>query len=238
MKSILICALCSTLIGADFTIAQEEKPGTPAYVYAISAGATLVIGGLWAYRNFVKAPSPPSHKTLKQQALDELKYFGTEAEKKALKKLKTTDEIHNFMAAFWKKRDPSLGTEENEAQEEFYLRRDYANAHFGKEGWKTDRGRAHILYGPPDEIQRQPMIDLQFSNMDGPSIKAMEIWIYLRPASGNQPENVFSNFYSGAAKFAFADFTGTGRYTQIYSSEAGEISDPRIYVTGLSLRPN
>jgi len=35
--------------------------------------------------------------------------------KKALQKLETADEIHNFMAAFWKKRDPSPGAVRNEA---------------------------------------------------------------------------------------------------------------------------
>jgi len=122
----------------------------------------------------------------------------------------------------------------NEAQEEFYSRRDYANVHFGKKGWKTDRGRAYILFGPPDEIERLPMIDYQLNDFNAPSIKALEMWVYLRPATGSEPENIFSSYYTGAAKFVFADFSGSAHFTQIYSSERGEISDSRVYVTGLS----
>lgn len=231
MKSVVCCALCMTLACADFVRAQESS-GKPAYVYVVSAGAVVVIGGLWAYRAFVKKPGAPSQKSIKQQALEELKYIGSEAEIKALQKLKAPEAIHDFMAKFWDARDPSPGTELNEVQEEFYQRRDYANAHFGKEGWKTDRGRAYILYGPPDDIERVPMANFHLPNRFAQSVKAMEAWIYLRPATASPPENIFSNYYPGAAKFVFADFTGSGDYTQIYSSERGEMSDPSVYIIG------
>ncbi len=44
---------------------------------------------------------------------------------------------------------------ENEFKEEHYRRIAYANEHFasGIPGWKTDRGRIYITYGPPDEIE-------------------------------------------------------------------------------------
>lgn len=233
MKSILICTLCFTLAGADFVRAQESS-GRPDYVYIVSAGAVVLMSGLWAYRTFVKKPEAPAQKSLKQQALDELKYLGSDSEKKALKKLDRAEDIQNFMAKFWAARDPSPGTELNEVQEEFYQRRDYANAQFGKEGWKSDRGRAYILYGPPDNIERFPMTSFHLPNRFAQSVKAMEAWTYLRPATGSQPENLFSNYYPGAAKFIFADFTGSGDYTQVFSSERGEMSDPSVFVTGQS----
>ena len=47
---------------------------------------------------------------------------------------------------------------ENEFKEEHYRRIAYANEHFaaGIPGWKTDRGRIYIMYGPADEIESHP----------------------------------------------------------------------------------
>lgn len=59
--------------------------------------------------------------------------------------------------AFWDKRDPSPGSPENEMFNEFYKRVEQANRNFGysrKDGWKTDRGRAFITFGPPDRVER------------------------------------------------------------------------------------
>ncbi len=47
---------------------------------------------------------------------------------------------------------------ENEFKEEYYRRIAYANDHFAAAipGWKTDRGRIYIVYGPPDEKETHP----------------------------------------------------------------------------------
>ncbi|MGC1998542.1 MAG: GWxTD domain-containing protein, partial [Candidatus Acidiferrales bacterium] len=47
---------------------------------------------------------------------------------------------------------------ENTFKEEHYRRIAYTNEHFssGIPGWKTDRGRIYIMWGPPDEIQSHP----------------------------------------------------------------------------------
>ncbi len=65
---------------------------------------------------------------------------------------------HKFIEAFWQRRDPTPDTEENEFKEEHYRRMAYANDHFaaGIPGWKTDRGRMYIMYGPADEIESHP----------------------------------------------------------------------------------
>lgn len=41
---------------------------------------------------------------------------------------------------------------------EYYRRIVYANEHWAANipGWRTDRGRIYILYGPPDEIDSHP----------------------------------------------------------------------------------
>jgi GWxTD domain-containing protein len=238
MKNLIIFVLTVGLLYPQLTLAQIEEPRTPAYVYVIGAGTTLIAGSIWAYRNFVKSPAAKKHKSLKQQALDEIAYLATAAEKKALKRLNTPEQIQQFLAAFWERRDPSPNTEENELREEFHRRRDYANAHFGKEGWKTDRGRVYILHGPPDDIEQLPMINVRFGNNAGRSLKALELWIYSRPANGTELPNIFSSYNPGAVKFVFADLEGAGCYTQIYSSEKGEVSDPRVYVSSSSAASN
>src|SRR5713226_5667795 len=53
-------------------------------------------------------------------------------------------------SAFLQRRDPTPDTEENEFKEEHYRRIAYANEHYpaGIPGWKTDRGRIYIVFGP------------------------------------------------------------------------------------------
>ena len=73
----------------------------------------------------------------------------------AFKRLQTDEERDQFIEQFWLRRDPTPDTVENEFKEEHYRRIAYANEHFasGIPGWKTDRGRIYIMYGPPDEIE-------------------------------------------------------------------------------------
>jgi GWxTD domain-containing protein len=84
---------------------------------------------------------------------EDVAYIITDEERKAFKRLGTDDERENFIEQFWLRRDPTPDTEENEFKEEHYRRIAYANEHFasGIPGWKTDRGRIYIVYGPPDE---------------------------------------------------------------------------------------
>jgi GWxTD domain-containing protein len=199
----------------------------------VSIGGTAIAGGIWFYKNYVKAPPAQKRKTLLQQTIDEIQYLATAAEIKTLKKLNSDDDVHAFMAAFWQKQDPSPGTDENEFQEAYLRRWREANTLFrngAQEGWKTDRGRVYILYGPPEEIDHLPWTGFALSKGGLGSIKAMEAWLYLRPASGFKGRDIFSNYNSGMAKFIFADFQGTGLYKQIYSSEQGEFSDSRVFV--------
>ena len=85
---------------------------------------------------------------------EDVGYIITDEERKAFKRLSTDDEREEFIEQFWLRRDPTPDTEENEYKEEHYRRIAYANEHFpsGIPGWKTDRGRIYIVYGPPDEI--------------------------------------------------------------------------------------
>jgi GWxTD domain-containing protein len=89
---------------------------------------------------------------------EEVTYIITDEERKVFKSLATDDEREQFIEQFWLRRDPTPDTEENEYREEHYRRIAYANDRFasGIPGWKTDRGRIYIEYGPADEIDSHP----------------------------------------------------------------------------------
>jgi GWxTD domain-containing protein len=89
----------------------------------------------------------------------EVPYIITGEERAAFKKLATDDEREQFIEGFWERRNPNPGSPENEFKEEYYRRIAYANEHYasGIEGWRTDRGRIYIMYGPADEIDDHSM---------------------------------------------------------------------------------
>src|SRR6266487_2482431 len=89
---------------------------------------------------------------------EDVAYIITDEERAAFKQLSNDEERDNFIEAFWQRRDPTPDTVENEFKEEHYRRIAYANEHFpaGIPGWKTDRGRIYIVFGPADEIESHP----------------------------------------------------------------------------------
>lgn len=89
---------------------------------------------------------------------EDVTYIITDEERKAFKQLNTDEEREQFVEQFWLRRDPTPDTVENEFKEEHYRRIAYANERFasGIPGWKTDRGRIYITFGPPDERDEHP----------------------------------------------------------------------------------
>ena len=89
---------------------------------------------------------------------EDVSYIITEEERKAFKQFATDEEREQFVEQFWLRRDPTPDTVENEYKEEHYRRIAYANEHYasGIPGWKSDRGRIYITFGPPDEIDSHP----------------------------------------------------------------------------------
>jgi len=87
-------------------------------------------------------------------------YIITDQERSAFRNLQADAEREKFIEQFWLRRDPTPGTDSNEFKEEHYRRIAYANEQFanasGLPGWKTDRGRIYIAYGPPDEKESHP----------------------------------------------------------------------------------
>jgi len=97
-------------------------------------------------------------KTYKKWLNEDVVWIITDQERAAFKQLSNDEERDSFIEAFWQRRDPTPDTEENEYKEEHYRRIAYANEHFaaGIPGWKSDRGRIYIMYGPADEVDSHP----------------------------------------------------------------------------------
>jgi GWxTD domain-containing protein len=145
--------------------------------------------------------------TFKKWLEQDVSYIISDDERKAYKKLATDEEREQFIEQFWRRRDPDPDTETNEFLEEHYERIAYANQHFasGIPGWKTDRGRIYIMYGPPHERETHPT----GGAYDRPSYHGggstttypFEVWFYrYLPGIGSGIE------------IEFVDPTGTGEY--------------------------
>jgi GWxTD domain-containing protein len=143
----------------------------------------------------------PELPTKYEQWLDQdVRWIMSNQERVAFIHLTSDRDRERFIEEFWRRRDPTPDTPENEFKEEHYRRLAYANMHFGWgkiAGWETDRGRLYIFYGPPDTIKDEPTV------MAGGGFKNAEIWHY------NSVEHL--NFTSDM-NVRFIDFCGCGDY--------------------------
>jgi GWxTD domain-containing protein len=175
-KLLRVLLVSASLIGC-YAAAQDQPAQTDQSKSDLSAGdqsaakSDASSQGQPANVDPLKRPPDAKQKQRNQKALkqelskpykkwldEDVVYIITPEERAAFKQLSNDEERDNFIEAFWQRRDPTPDTEENEYKEEHYRRIAYANEHFaaGVPGWKTDRGRIYIVYGPPDEIDSHP----------------------------------------------------------------------------------
>jgi GWxTD domain-containing protein len=89
---------------------------------------------------------------------EDVVYIITPEERSAFVHLQTNEEREQFIEQFWQRRNPDPDSADNTFKEEHYRRIAYANEHYasGIPGWKSDRGRIYIMWGPPDEVDSHP----------------------------------------------------------------------------------
>ena len=94
----------------------------------------------------------------KQWLNEDVVYIITPAERTTFLQLGTNEEREQFIEQFWLRRSSNPDLPENDFKEEHYRRIAYANEHFasGIPGWKTDRGKMYIIWGPADEVESHP----------------------------------------------------------------------------------
>jgi len=160
-----ILCLAACLLGR-IALAQDSKPASASQTAPAAASDQTTPADDPLKRPVSDKQKKENAKSLKQELsktykrwLDEdVVYIITDEERKAFRQLSNDEERDQFIEAFWQRRDPTPDTEENEFREEHYRRIEYANEHFaaGVPGWRTDRGRIYIMYGPADEIESHP----------------------------------------------------------------------------------
>lgn len=129
---------------------------------------------------------------------EEVVYIITKTEKEVFLELGTDRGRDMFIEAFWKQRDPTPGTPENEYKREHYRRIIYANQHFRPGGWRSDMGRVYIILGEPKNIHRHTSYTKIY-----PTI----IWFYQQAPRGGLPP---------AFNVVFFDKRGRGEFV-LYS---------------------
>ncbi|MBC8144887.1 MAG: GWxTD domain-containing protein [bacterium] len=92
------------------------------------------------------------------ERIAQLRYVAMQSDIDLIRDAATFPDKRIRFADFWSRRDPTPGTRENEAMQEYYARIDYAQEHFRSylAGWMTDQGRVYVVYGPPDNVTRDP----------------------------------------------------------------------------------
>lgn len=126
------------------------------------------------------------------------RYEATDVDKAQYKKLKSVDAKRKYLSEFWHKRP--LGF-----KEEYLKRVAHANATFavlGRTGYKTDRGRVYIMYGPPDDYERHP---------NESDLRPYEIWTF--------------QSIQGGVIFVFVQRTSGGDFELVHSTHRNELHD-------------
>jgi GWxTD domain-containing protein len=136
----------------------------------------------------------------------EATYVALKEELQIWKSLSGSEAKKKFLTKFWRERDSDPATQVNEYFEEYQQRILACNERFRtpyRAGWKTDRGRVYVMYGPPDYVERYA------SESD---IKPYEVWRY--------------DYIEGGVEFYFLDRGGFNDLQLVHSTKRGEIYDP------------
>jgi GWxTD domain-containing protein len=137
----------------------------PGVIGLLLAAAVLAVLPSPSYG--ARAKLPPARR----EWLAKVDYIIAKEERKIFLELPDAGR-DDFIAQFWKRRDPTPDSERNEFKIEYEDRLAKAETMFrgeGRPGWQTDRGRIFILFGPPSERLTYPMDASGFCR---------EVWYY------------------------------------------------------------
>lgn len=177
-------------------------------------------------------------KDLPQKYRDWLKlvsYIILPREKDVFMELTTDRDRDLFIQSFWKQRDPTPGTPQNEFKDEHIKRFLYANNYFRRgtprEGWMTDMGRIYIILGPPASIER-------FEGVAG--IYPAQVWYYYGDKRKGLPTYFALVFYQreGAGEFKLYNPTSDGPESLIIDKRGLDTTNfPQMYEKLKKLAP-
>jgi GWxTD domain-containing protein len=156
--AVLLCGSC----WPNVVVAQEEPTTENSAQQPVSEGKKPEPSAVPCF----EAIERKSSKQLEDEAFarlpqadkawltEDVTYIIEAGERCAFLKLETDDEREQFIEQFWLLHNNNPESQGNGFKEEHYRRIVFANEKFGTEipGWRSDRGHAYILFGPPDTI--------------------------------------------------------------------------------------
>src|SRR6266576_5740383 len=142
--SIFLMAIAIPSVSAE----QTQDPGTPPVPQKLGKEA----------KRKMKRTLKELDSAYRQWLTEDVTYIISPDERNAFLQLDTNEEREQFIEQFWLRRSSNPDLPENDFKEEHYRRIAYANEHYasGIPGWKTDRGRTYIIWGPADEVDSHP----------------------------------------------------------------------------------
>ena len=165
----------------------------------------------------------PTHQ---RDFLQLVTYIITPSEKDVFDKLADDRDRDIFIESFWKFRDPTPGTPENEFREEHVRRFNYANTTLGRgagrPGWMTDRGRFYIILGEPNSYDRYP-------NSIG--LVPCEVWYYYTDSRKGLPLHFGLVFFqkAGTGEYKLYDPAVDGPKALMFQTREVNSLDPMDY---------
>lgn len=154
-----------------------------------------------------------------QEWLKLVSYIIQPEEKDVFLRLANDRERDIFIETFWKQRDPTPGTPQNENKDEHMKRFIHANQRYGRntprEGWMTDQGRIYIILGEPAGVE----------TFETSGIYPAEVWTYY----GDRTKGLPTQF-----NLVFFQRSGAGEY-KLYSPTSDEPAALIIDKSGLDL---
>ncbi len=136
-----------------------------------------------------------------QKYYDQIKYLATTQEQQLYWQL-SAEGKQKFLLEFWKAKDPTPATPDNEFMIEYFRRVAYCESKFADK-LNGDMAKIYLRYGPPMEVVREaasPRIN-----------RPVEIWTYA---------------LEGKREFVFVDRIGDGHYVLVHSNHMDEYNNP------------
>ena len=198
-----------------------------ALLMSILAAAVVLAGPLSAKAGQgQKKPLP----TLKESDLPKkyqewlklVSYIILPVERDVFLKLTMDRDRDIFIESFWRQRDPTPDTPQNEFKDEHNRRFNYANGYYKRgtprEGWMTDMGRIYIILGPARSIER-------FEGVKG--VHTCQVWYYYGEAGKKLPTYFGLVFYQrgGSGEFKLYNPTSDGPVSLLVETQGLDVTD-------------
>ncbi len=193
------------LDSAEQVVKMKEKP---FFVFNPSVSRQVLASSETVSDDDLGPLQSLSEKELDRE-FEQMQYITNDEDRKFYKNLSTPQAKRKFIYSIWQNpRIPYPASTGFPYRDNYFLRVKNADANFSsvfRPGWKSDRGRVFILYGPPTNVERFP---------SSQTTLPYEIWTY--------------DYLQGqaAVTFVFSDFTGFNKYELLHSTLRGELQQP------------